>query len=183
MKKLFWRPIDDWIPHSHAPCFAFERLTQGSSRLIVGVSNDGARILRELSECLQPPSSILYVLHTPRGEALPGRYQSPELDLLQVRDFLARFAALVDGDARFDLWIHSPSSAGTLVLDRHDLLYLYGPIDCFLRVLGSLGYCEGLVSIPMPHQHHYRSELDELSRTIMSVYDWRYSPLRPEDEQ
>jgi hypothetical protein len=100
-------------------------------------------VLLKLVECLAPPFLVLYVLHTPRGEGDPGRYQSPELELGAIQSFITRFASFFAGDARFDLWIHSPSAKGTIVFDRHNLLYGYGPIECFSRGLASLGFSEG----------------------------------------
>lgn len=140
-------------------------------------------MLLKLIECLTPPFFVLYVLHTPRGEGDPGRYQSPQLELGDLRAFISRFASFFAGDARFDLWVHSPSAKGTIVWDRHNLIYGYGPVGCFGRALGSIGFSEGKPSVPGPHMHHYRKELDPDGTAILSAFLWQHSPLRPEDEQ
>jgi len=183
MHKLDWRPAEEWVPHSHAPLFTTENTSAGTSRLVAGVPGGDSSVLLKLVECLAPPFLVLYVLHMPRGEGDPGRYQSPELELGAIQSFITRFASFFAGDARFDLWIHSPSAKGTIVFDRHNLLYGYGPIECFSRGLASLGFSEGRPLIPGPHMHHYRQELDAEAKALLSAYSWLYSPLRPEDEQ
>jgi len=140
-------------------------------------------VLSKLTECLFAPFHILYVLHTPRGEGVAGRYQSPLVQDSELSDFLSRYSAFLKGDARFDLWIHSPGSNGTLVWDRHNLLYAYGPVECFTKALHGLGFSNGEPNIPAPHQHFYREECDVDAFNILSAFSWRYSPLHPEDEQ
>lgn len=126
---------------------------------------------------------LLLALCTPRGEAEAGRYQSHALSLSEVKGFLAKFGAFLSGDARFDIWAHSASDEGTVVWDRHDILFAYGAIEQFSATLRSLGFSEGSPSVPVPHEHHYRAELDQFAEEIMSSFNWSYSPLRPEDEQ
>lgn len=183
MHKLDWRIAEEWKPHSHAPHFDIDRLSSGTLRLVAGVPGGDSAVLLKLIECLEAPFFALYVLHTPRGEGSPGRYQSPELELADLQAFVSRFSHFFAGDARFDLWVHSPSTQGTLVWDRHNLLHGYGPIDCFGRALGSLGFTAKAPVVPDPHRHHYRHEFDEEAKALLSEYSWHYSPLRPEDEQ
>lgn len=183
MHKLDWQPAEDWVPHSFAPVFTTEITSSQTERMIAGVPGGDASVLLKLIECLTPPFFVLYVLHTPRGEGDPGRYQSPPLELSALQAFVSRFASFFAGDARFDLWVHSPSAEGTIVWDRHNLIYGYGPVECFGRALGSLGFSEGKPSVPGPHMHHYRQELDADGTAILSAFSWQYSPLHPEDEQ
>jgi len=166
-----------WIAHSHSPVFA------KGDRIVAGVPAGDPSVFGHVLECLEPPYYLLYVLHTPRGEARPGRYRSPLLSLDQVKDFLAQFTPFLSGDARFDLWAHSPGDKATVVWDRHNQLFGYGPIDQFSTKLLSLGFIPGNPEVPVPHEHHYRAELDSLAKEVMAAFDWSYSPLRPEDEQ
>lgn len=136
-----------------------------------------------MAECLEPPYYLLYVLHTPRGEAPPGRYQSPPLSSTEFRKFLDGFGAFLQADGRFDLWVHSQTDNATLVWDRHDLLHGYGPIERYAERLGRLGFVAGMPVIPIPHEHHYRKECDALATKLIAAYDWTCTPLRPEDEQ
>lgn len=183
MHKLDWQSGEEWLPHSYAPVFTTETTSAQAPRLVAGVPNGDASVLLTLIECLTPPFFVLYVLHTPRGEGNPGRYQSPKLELGSLQSFISRFAPFFAGDARFDLWVHSPSVKGTLVWDRHNLIYGYGPIECFSNALGGLGFSEGKPTVPGPHMHHYRKELDADATAILSAFSWQYSPLHPEDEQ
>jgi hypothetical protein len=183
MHKLAHQSGEVWLPHSYAPIFASETTSAETERLVATVPGGDVSILLKLIECLTPPFFVLYVLHTPRGEGNPGRYQSPSLDLGELRTFLSRFAHFFAGDARFDLWVHSPSVNGTIVWDRHNLIYGYGPLGCFYQALRSIGFSEGSPAIPGPHMHHYRQELDVEAAAILSVFSWLYSPLHSEDEQ
>ena len=174
---------DEWVPHSYAPLFTIEATSAQTRRLVTGVPGGDVVVLGKLIECLEAPFYILYVLHTPLGEGNPGRYQSPLLQDAELKAFLSRYAAFFKGDARFDLWVHSPSSNGTLAWDRHNLIYGYGPVECFTNALHEIGFSEGKPHIPRPHQHFYRHECDADASNILSEFSWNYSPLHPEDEQ
>ena len=183
MHKLDWRPAKEWVPYSHAPIFTTETTSAQTLRLLAGVPGGDASVLLNLIECLTPPFFVLYVLHTPRGEGDSGRYQSPPLELSALRAFISQFASFFAGDARFDLWVHSPSAEGTIVWDRHDVIYGYGPVECFGHALVSLGFAQGKPNVPAPHAHNYRQEFDPDATAILSAFSWQYSLLRPEDEQ
>jgi hypothetical protein len=173
------RPIGDaWTEHSHRPVFARQ-----ANRLVVGIPNGDKAVIQSLLTCMEPSFYLLYVLHTPRGEAAPGRYQSPLLEQRALDRLLNRYATYLAADARFDLWIHSPSDAATIVWDRHDLIFAYGPIPCFESRLKAIGFGGGDPSVDFPHQHHYRQECDGDARAFLQELDWKYSELRPEDEQ
>lgn len=96
---------------------------------------------------------------------------------------MAEFGTYLSSDARFDLWLHSPSENATIVWDRHNQLFAYGPLHRFATELRSLGFAEGQSAVPVPHQHHYRSENDTKATDLISWCSWWRSPLRPEDEQ
>ncbi|WP_454831320.1 hypothetical protein [Pseudoxanthomonas wuyuanensis] len=167
----------EWVAHSHPAVF------EVGERIVAGVPGGDPSIFERMIECLEAPYYLLYVLHTPRGEAQPGRHQSPALSLSEVKGFLAQFGPFLSADARFDLWAHSPSDSGTVAWDRHNLLFAYGPLARFSTALRSLGFTTGNPSIPVPHEHHYRADFDGLAQDLMAALDWSFSPLRPEDQQ
>lgn len=84
-----------------------------------------------LASVLAGGCQILYVLHTTRTGAQLGRYESPELDLERLRQFFQEFGKFLSEDSRHDVWLHSHVDDATIVLDRHNLIYAYGPIDAF----------------------------------------------------
>jgi hypothetical protein len=177
MHKLGIQQDGNWVAHFHQAVF------ETTHRIVAGVPGGDSSVFRKLVECVAPPYYLLYVLHTPRGEAAPGRYQSPSLTLPEVQAFLARFSAFLSADARYDLWAHSPSENATVVWDRHNLLFAYGPLDRYAAALGSMGFTNGQASVSAPHEHYYRGELDPMARELMAAFDWSFSPLRPGDEQ
>ena len=167
----------EWVAHSHAAVFSVAK------RLVAGVPGGDPAVFEGLVECLEPPYFLLYVLHTPRGEGPAGRYQSPSLSRAQVSDFIHTYGPFLSADGRFDLWAHSPGENGTVVWDRHNQIFAYGPLDRYSSKLTSMGFSPGYSEVPTPHEHHYRQEFDDLAKELIEVFDWSYSPLQPEDEQ
>jgi hypothetical protein len=174
--KLSHQVAGEWVEHHHLPEYDV------GDRVLAGVPGGDANVFKKLVECLEPPYLLLYVLHTPRGEADPGRYQSPAMSSDEFTEFVSRYSAFLKADARFDLWAHSPAERATVVWDRHNQLFAYGPTERFVRQLNAMGFRPGKVNIPA-HAHHYRHEYDEMARQLMSALEWKHSPLRPEDEQ
>lgn len=171
-----------WVEHSHAATFQLPE-PGDRQRIVLGLPASDVNAIVRLARVLSEPLVLLYVLHTPRGEAQAGRYQSPDLSIQDVEAFLAEFKMFLAGDGRFDLWFYSPEERATIVWDRHNLVYAYGPLQRYEQVLRELGFTPGKPHTPVPHAHHYRSELDESASRVMGYFDWQYSPLRPEDEQ
>ena len=60
---------------------------------------------------------------------------------------------------------------------------LKGPLNRYACELMSLGFTQGEPTVPAPHTHHYRSELDHLARQLVGRFEWKRSPLRAEDQQ
>jgi hypothetical protein len=183
MTKLSHLVDGDWAEHTHPAVFELLELPQQSPRLISAAPGGDSLTFRSLINVLTPPFYLLYVLHTPRGEGEPGRYESPLLEMSVVSAFLDRFQEYLRQDGRWDLWIHSPTCEGTVVWDRHNLIHGYGPVHAMIQTLRALGFTEGEAKIPAPHSHHYRASCDEYARALLAAFDWRYSPLQPEDEQ
>tara|TARA_R110000868_G_scaffold125417_1_gene331316 strand:+ start:5124 stop:5711 length:588 start_codon:yes stop_codon:yes gene_type:complete len=171
----------EWVAVSRPRSFDVENRGNGVQRLI---ACGGLQTFERLAASLEAPCFLLYILHTPRGEAVAGRYQSSQLDHAELTDFLDRFGPYLAGDARHDIWLHSPADKATVVWDRHDLIYVYGPHAQFSDVLEKLGYETGMApDADFLHMHHYREEFDPIAAEIVSTFSWTYSPLRPEDEQ
>ncbi len=182
MFKLGHQVDGDWQEYSHPAVFSVAQTGSGREKVLTAAPHSDATIFATLAALLTPPFFLLYLLHTPRGEGLPGRYQSGEVDLEEVEGFLRRHADLLRCDARFDLWLHSVTDQATIVWDRHDLIHAYGPTASFVAALDGLGFVPGTPTIPAAHEHHYQPACDDQARAVLAS-DWRYSPLRPEDEQ
>lgn len=170
------------IPVDYGSIFQRERTT-GPDRLRIGRAGSKPHPFDVLLPRLKGPFGILYLLHTPRGGAQPGRYQSPELGAAQAAGFLAKHADFFALDARHDIWVHDFESSSTLVWDRHDIVYAYGLIEDFGTALREAGFEEGEVNIPDPHSHHYHEAFDEAETEVIEALEWRREPLKPEDQQ
>jgi hypothetical protein len=174
---------EDWIEYEYPAVYERERLKGGVERIVAGFPKGGLPLFLSLVDCLEPPFHILYVLHTPRGEGEPGRYQSPKLGRDEVQAFFKGFADYLLNDARFDIWVYSITERATLVWDQHNLIYAYGSLDRFISILQEYGFTYKETRIPCPHQHNYRAEYDNQAAAVLSAFDWTRTPLEPEDEQ
>ena len=182
MHKLSHAVADTWLPYSHSPVYCIAPPDRGA-RILGGVPGGDPMPFERLVECLEPPYILLYVLHTPRGEGEAGRYQSPEISPEQFKAFVAKFGKYLSADGRFDIWAHSAAEKATVVWDRHDQLFAYGPVEKYSAELNALGFTEGETKIAFPHQHHYRPEFDAYAAELLEFFPWSYSPLREGDEQ
>jgi hypothetical protein len=173
-------------PVPSSAVFERQQMRSGEPRLLITAPPAKRDLFQRLVACLASPLYLLYILHTPRGEAVAGRYQSPPLDSERVGEFLATFAPYLAGDARHDTWVHSASEGRTLIWDRHDLIYAEGePLEDITAVLGAMGFEPGIVPRPDAgsHIHYYRDEFDADAAAVLRRFDWTRSDLRPEDEQ
>jgi hypothetical protein len=169
-------------PFGYGNVFALQEVG-GLLRLRVGVDAAQDSVAAALTDRLRGPFQLLYVLHTTRTGAERGRYQSPELTVGSVQDFLRPFGRFICEDSRHDVWIRSHDDDATIVLDRHNLIYAYGPLNDFEAVLQALGVRQGEPVVPDPHFHYYHQVWDGAEGEVVRRFDWRISPLRPADVQ
>ena len=156
----------------------------GRARLRVGLDGAQDAAVAALANHLRGPFQLLYVLHATRTGAELGRYESPDLTANAVQAFLHQFGRFLCEDSRHDLWLRSHDDDATIVLDRHNLIYAYGPLQALEAVLKSLGVRESeSPTVPDPHTHHYHQEWDQTEEEILRHFDWHLKPLRPADVQ
>jgi hypothetical protein len=156
----------------------------GQTRLKIGFDSAQDACVTELVTVLTGPFQLLYVLHTTRTRAELGRYESPALPVAKVHEFLRRFGPFLAQDARHDFWVRSHDDDATVVLDRHNVIYAYGPLTAFEEVLLSIGASSrGLPHIPDPHVHYYHDEWDDSEREVLAALSWIRKPLRNGDVQ
>ncbi|HUQ98113.1 MAG TPA: hypothetical protein VM166_01585 [Gemmatimonadaceae bacterium] len=155
----------------------------GRARLRVGLDEAQDAAVATLVRTLRGPFQLLYVLHTTRTAAEIGRYESPELTSADVQLFLSEFGRFLREDSRHDLWVRSHDDDAIIVLDRHNLIYAYGPRELFERELKSSGAHEGEPAVLGAHVHHYHPAWDDMERRMLERFDWQISPLGPSDVQ
>lgn len=183
MHKLSAYIDDREIAYSHPAQYQVETTSSGTRRLVVGVPGGDHLVMLKLLGTLPGPFSALYILHTSRGEGPLGRYQSPTLSHQELATLLNDFGQFLGHDARSDFWVHCFETEATIVWDRHNLIFAYGPLTDYEQALRELGFTSGTPAIPAPHAHHYHSGYDAAAKSLLTAYDWRHSSLRPEDEQ
>jgi hypothetical protein len=170
-------------PFRYGDVFSFEEVG-GRQRLSIGLDDRQDACLLAMVDRLSGPFQLLYVLHTTRTGASLGRYESPQLTAPEVKAFVEQFGRFLSEDARHDFWVRSHGDDATIVLDRHNVIYAYGPLEAFESVLRTIGAQRGgTPGIPDPHVHHYHPEWDDAERAVVGAFDWRVTPLRESDVQ
>jgi hypothetical protein len=72
----------------------------GRARLRVGLNKAQDACLLALTSGLSGPFQLLHVLHTTRAGAKLGRYESPELSVAAVEEFLQQFGRFLCEDSQ-----------------------------------------------------------------------------------
>ena len=179
----FGVPDQAGAPRRHEHGDRYE-IDERYERMVIAPSGNHASLLFELAGCWESKSFwLLYVLVVDRGNHEAGRYQSPHLlDSEELREFLTTFAAFLEQDGRHAFWIASGAGEGTLVYDRHDVIYAYGSLPAYREVLERRGFVEQVFSYPDPHMHCYHAELDAAEDELLARWDWQRSPLLDGDD-
>jgi hypothetical protein len=176
-----------WIPdkdrkYEYQDVFAIEK-TSRLERLVIAPSANQVSLMLELLRVMPEPYGILYVLVTPRSAAQPGRYQAADFKSRNDAEvFLSRFKDFFENDGRHHIWIASPPTPDTLVYDRHNVIYAYGRLPEFERVVLNRGLSKVEdVKFPSPHTHHYNEAFDRDEEVLLRYWPWLHSPLRDND--
>jgi hypothetical protein len=174
-------------PWSFPDLWAREQ-TSGPERLIFAPRSGQIDALLRLVDVLPEPIHLLYVLIVPREpNHQPGRYQGLDpVTREETRTFLSEFRDFLEQDGRHTLWLRSATSSAMLVLDRHNLIYAYGPLAEFQQIAEALGLTEvplSSIALPSPHTHHYHQQFDSDEKRMMSLWPWNQTPLHGQDER
>jgi len=158
--------------------------TTGPERLVIAPSLDQVGLMIELSRILPEPFGILYVLLVSRCGNEPSRYQSPyPCARDEMESFVGHFQEYFESDGRHHIWITSLPESATLVYDNHNVLYAYGPLERYQKILSRSGLNEGSVRFPVPHTHNYNAEFDDHEKKVLAHWDWRRYPLVAGDDE
>ena len=164
------------------PSYA-RQVVGGVERLVIAPGAAPIGLLRALLPLLPEPLWVLYVLITPRTDAPAGRYQSATPHTRQeVLAMLDRFENYFAYDGRHNLWLAAPP-AGQLVLDRHEVIYAYGPTAEIISQVKEKEFAEvDMIRVPVPHSHHFHEELDVDEHAILTHWEWMQSELQETDD-
>jgi hypothetical protein len=91
------------------------------------------------------------------------------------------FQDYLENDGRHHFWIMAQPDYHSIIYDNHDILYAYGPLDEYRKILTSQGFSEGVFQFPAPHHHCYNVEFDQEEARILGYWDWEHFPLQPRD--
>jgi hypothetical protein len=160
------------LPFEYPEVYSVQSLGE-TERLAIAVRDRQVALLIELLEVLPEPFGMLYVLLESHRGYQPARYQSPEpTGRAETAAFLRAFSDYFERDGRHHLWLMSLPGQSTLVYDRHNVIYAYGPIDAFRSVLTARGLKEGKIPFPTPHVHRSHRDFDEGEEGVMTYCGW-----------
>lgn len=172
------------IPHDYPDVWA-EETTAGTDRLVIAPASRHIELIRVLTRAMPEPFWLLYVLVVSRTGREPGRYESPSpISRSELEAFVGRFESFLESDGRHHLWVGSLGESDLIVYDAHNVIYAYGRLDIFKKVLASRALV-GVprVEIPARHTHNYNRECDADEEGLLAHLDWKWSPLREQDEE
>jgi len=139
--------------------------------------------MTKLARVLPEPFGILYVLLVSRRDNEAGHYQCPSpCKREEMESFLQEFKGYFESDGRHHIWVASVPASATLVYDQHDVIYAYGPLTRFKKILQGEGLKESPIRFPAPHSHNYYPEYDWQEQKVLDYWDWRKSPLTADDD-
>lgn len=157
--------------------------TSTGNRLKIGPSNNQIALLLKLADCLDPPYYILYVLIVTRTGQEYGRYESPEIDTpKELSAFFDEYKDFLETDGRHHIWIGTIDHSGLLVYDQHNVIFAYGDLDKYIRILKDAHFTENDFDFPDNHCHHFHAENDISGEQILKHWHWEIYPLAENDE-
>jgi len=180
--KFGWIP-DEERSYEYPNVFAVEKTT-GPERLVIAPSSQHVPLMLDLMQIMFEPFGILYVLTVPRGGGEAGRYQvANPVAWSEAEGFLSRFEDFFENDGRHHIWVASVGNSDLLVYDKHNVIYAYGELREFERVLLKRGLQKvDSVEFPSPHSHKYNVTYDQAQQEVLRYWEWKKLPLQESDD-
>jgi len=174
---------DEERSYEYPNVFAVEKTT-GPERLVIAPSSRHVSLMLDLMQMMFEPFGILYVLTAPRAGAEAGRYQvANPVAWNEAEGFLSRFERFFENDGRHHIWITSGRNSDRLVYDKHNVIYAYGELREFERILMKRGLTKAeRVEFPSPHSHKYNEAYDQDQQEVLRYWEWKKFPLQESDE-
>jgi hypothetical protein len=72
---------------------------------------------------------------------------------------------------------------GQLIYSQHNIIYAYGPLDEFERLLIRRDFVMSDFEIPAPHVHYYHNQFDPVGRDILASAVWERFQLEDMDDE
>jgi hypothetical protein len=156
--------------------------TTGPERIVIAPSKDHINLVLELTSSWKGPRKILYILLTSRCGQKLGRYESPSLTKNQLSDLLKKYKDFFESDARHHVWVSTVQGEVLVVYDQHNVIYGYGDLNNYQKVIQQRRFTEEAVKFPSPHTHSYHAQNDSYELEILREFEWKWSPLADNDD-
>ena len=178
----FGSPPDQERSYKYPNVFAVEKTT-GPERLVIAPSSHHVSLLLDLMQMMFEPFRILYVLVFPGGGEA-GRYQvANPVGWNEAEGFLTRFEDFFENDGRHHIRVSSVGTSDLLVYDNHNVIYAYGELQEFNRILVKRGLEKvDAVEFPSPHRHMCNAAYDQAQQEVLRYWEWKQLPLQESDD-
>jgi len=136
--------------------------TSGPIRIIISSATNQMKLASDLIIRSDSYFGILYILAVPRGKHKAARYQlADRLSKNDAVKFLEKYNEYFVNDGRHQIWIADTENNDFIVYDQHNVLYAYGNISEYEKILGIKRYQNTTkIEFPVPHVHCYNPEYD-----------------------
>lgn len=143
-----------------------EETVKGVDRLVVTTDGSPCELLLDL---VRPGGTDYHCLYVKRDSEEEVRHESRSMVYSELSALVDRFRALLESDPSQNFWAYNTATKRQVVLDEHNLMFVYEQLPQAIAWLEGHGFSRGRVSLPTPHIHQYyeNSELEaELLRAI-----------------
>jgi hypothetical protein len=173
----------EWVAHDYGDAF-FRQPVSSGERLVIGPSGAHVELMLGLAQTWRTQQFyILYLLLISHSGAELGRYKSPLIESLEdLQVFFYTYETFLESDGRHHIWIGSPANDGLLVYDQHNLIFAYGDLSCYEKVLASKGFTVNEFWFPCPHSHSYPATNAQQEEDLLRHFPWQRTPLQEGDE-
>ena len=173
----------DHVSHDYGNTF-FVQPCGNYQRLVIGPSSGHLELLSALAaEFGTQQYYVLYVLLHSHSGNLPGRYQSPPIQsLFELQTFLNEFGSFIENDGRHHFWVGSIDGSNMLVYDQHNVIFAYGSIAKYQKILEARGYTKHEFWFPSPHSHSYSPDNADTEDRLLAYFPWQRTELQEGDE-
>lgn len=137
----------------------FSRETvEGVHRVIVAARGQW---IDHMLKIVNPEGKYFYVIYQQQDTENDERFQSGELTFESLQSLMTRFRDLIEISPWHNFWVYNIDAEIQVVLDEHNLMFVYGHLDDCVAMLLEAGFVDDKIELPFPHLHLHAEELSQ----------------------
>jgi hypothetical protein len=161
-KAKIWVPKGRGVVQVEFEDIYLRETVMGVERLVVSCRRNW---LERCLELVRPDGSEFFCLHEARDEGV--RTQSAAMSFDELTQFTSEFREYIECDPSHVFWFFNSDTRRQVVLDEHNLTFVYEDLENAVSYLRSEGFREGSIELPSPHVHFYNKELRERGELLV----------------